>query len=153
MRKRDILSSIFWMVFGAFFTIGGLHYGLIRQGIPGPGSFPFVIGLIVIGLSLLVFIQALMKNSLPVEKLFCKHNSFHKFVLTLISMVGYGIFLKPLGFIVTNTLFLIIAVAWIGREKWLVALMFSLLTTLIAYMVFNAMQVELPGGKLWKYFY
>ena len=150
MKRRDIISSIFWMGFGAVFTIGGLHYGLIRQGIPGPGSVPFIVGLITIGLSLVLFMQALLKESSPVEKLFGQQNSLQRFVLTLIAIVGYGAFLKSLGFVVTTFLFLIIAAAWIGREKWFVALSFSFLTAALSYLVFNALQVDLPRGILWK---
>ena len=63
MNRRDLISGVFWMGFGAVFTIGGLQQGLVRQGIPGPGSLPFVVGLILIGLALIIFVQALSSPS------------------------------------------------------------------------------------------
>jgi putative tricarboxylic transport membrane protein len=150
MKKRDIVSSIFWMSFGAVFAIGGLHYGLVRQGIPGPGSVPFIVGLITIGLSLVVFVQGSIKKSTPPAKFFPQKDSLRKLVLTLVTIVGYGAFLKSLGFVVTTFLFLLIVVALIGREKWFIALSFSLLTAVLSYLIFNALQVDLPKGFLWN---
>jgi len=139
------------MGFGAIFAIGGLRQGLVRQGIPGPGSLPFIVGLICIGLSLVVFVQALIKESAPPPKFFPQQNNLRQLVLALLGIIGYGLLLKPLGFVVTTFLFLLFVLALIGREKWVIALTFSLLTAVISYIIFSALQVELPKGILGVY--
>jgi putative tricarboxylic transport membrane protein len=148
MNKRDIISGIFWMGFGAVFAIGGLQQGLVRQGIPGPGSLPFIVGLTSIGLSLVVVVQALIKESAPSTKFFPQQNSLRKLVLALVGIVGYGLLLKSLGFVATTFLFLFFVLALIGREKWGIALSFSLLTAVLSYIIFTALQVDLPKGIL-----
>ncbi len=148
MKNRDLISGLFWMGFGAVFAIGGLQQGLVRQGIPGPGSLPLIVGLISIGLSLVVVVQALTKESAPSKKFFPEKSSLRKLILALVSIVGYGLLLKSIGFMMTTFLFLFFVQALIGREKWVTALSFSLLTAVLSYLLFTALQVELPRGIL-----
>ena len=148
MKNRDLISGIFWMGFGAVFAIGGLQQGLVRQGIPGPGSLPFIVGLISIGLSLVVVVQALTKESALSKKFFPDKSSLRKLILALVSIVGYGLLLKSLGFTGTTFLFLLFVLALIGRERWVIALSFSLLTAILSYLLFTALQVDLPRGIL-----
>jgi uncharacterized membrane protein len=58
MKKRDRVSSLFWMGFGVVFFIASWQSGLITQGIPGAGFFPFICGVVLIGLSLIVLISS-----------------------------------------------------------------------------------------------
>lgn len=136
------------MGFGAVFAIGGLQQGLVRQGIPGPGSLPFIVGLISIGLAAIVFVQGLARNSTPAKKFFAEKDSLRKLTLALVGIVGYGLLLKSLGFMGTTFLFLLFVLALIGRERWVLAFSFSLLTAVISYLLFTALQVELPRGIL-----
>ena len=150
MNRRDLISGIFWMGFGAVFTIGGLQQGLVRQGIPGPGSLPFVVGLILMGLALIIFVQALSSPSPSKTKFFPREDSPRKLLLALGGLFIYGFFLKPAGFVPTTFVFLVFVLRWIGREKWVSVLSFSLLTAVLSYLLFTALQVELPRGT-WKF--
>jgi len=148
MNKRDVISGIFWMGFGAVFAIGGLQQGLVRQGIPGPGSLPFIVGLICVGLSLVVFIQAFRQRPLSFKNFFAHESSLPKLILALVSISGYGFLLKPLGFVLTTFIFLLFSLRLIGREKWVTAFVFSLLVAVLSYVLFTSLQVELPKGIL-----
>jgi hypothetical protein len=150
MKTRDLISGIFWLGFGAVFTIGGLQQGLVRQGIPGPGSLPFVVGLILIGLSSVILVQTLLAPSSLKMKFFLRDDSFARLMLTLLAIFIYGFFLKPAGFMLTTFVFLVFVLRWIGREKWISVLSFSLLTAVLSYLLFTALQVELPRGT-WKF--
>jgi putative tricarboxylic transport membrane protein len=149
-NKRDLISGLFWMGFGAVFAIGGLKQGLIRQGIPGPGSLPFIVGLISIGLSFIVFVQAFTKKSAAKEKFFPQQSSLPKLILALISLFIYGFLLKPIGFVLTTLVFLIFVLRLVGHEKWITAVSFSLLTAVLSYLLFTALQVQLPRG-VWRF--
>ena len=148
MRSRDLVSSLFWVGFGLIFTIGGLKHGLIRQGIPGPGALPFIIGLILISLSLTILIPALIQKLEKREKLSLAGESFKKMGLALLALFAYAFLLKPLGFLLTTLVFLIFVLRFIEPQKWTTVLTFSLLTAVAAYLIFAALQVELPKG-LW----
>ncbi len=150
MKRRDLISGIFWIVFGVIFTVGGLQQGLVRQGIPGPGSLPFVIGLILIGLASVLFIQALLSPASPKMKFFPRDDSLFRLVLALLALFIYAFFLKPTGFLLTTFVFLVFVLRWLGREKWVSVVSFSLLTAVLSYLLFSALQVELPRGT-WKF--
>jgi putative tricarboxylic transport membrane protein len=148
MNKRDLISGVFWMIFGAVFAIGGLKQGLVKHGIPGPGSFPFIVGLICVGLSLVVFIVAFRQRPLSFENFFPHESSLLKLILALASILGYGFLLKPLGFVLTTFIFMLFSLHLIGQEKWLTTLVFSLLVAVLSFILFTALQVELPKGIL-----
>jgi putative tricarboxylic transport membrane protein len=150
MKTRDLISGIFWLGFGAVFTIGGLQQGLVRQGIPGPGSLPFVVGLILIGLSSVILVQTLLAPSSLKMKFFPRDDSFARLMLTLLAIFIYGFFLKPAGFLLTTFVFLVFVLRWVGREGWISTLSFSLSTAVLSYLLFTALQVELPRGT-WKF--
>jgi putative tricarboxylic transport membrane protein len=146
MNKRDLVSSAFWMAFGAVFAIGGLQQGLFRQGIPGPGNLPFIVGLICFGLSLIVFIQAFRQRPLSFNKFFPYESSIPKLMLTLVGIFGYAFLLKRLGFVLTTFIFLLFSLFFIGREKLYTAFVFSALVAGLSYILFTSLQVELPKG-------
>jgi len=150
MKRRDLISGIFWLGFGAVFAIGGLKQGLVRQGIPGPGSLPFVVGLITIGLSAVILVQALLSSSTEKKKFFPRADSPSRLLMALVAIFFYGFFLKPTGFLLTTFVFLFFVLRWIGREKWVSVLAFSVLTAVVSYLLFTALQVELPSGT-WKF--
>jgi hypothetical protein len=146
MNKRDLITGAFWMGFGAVFAIGGMQQGLFRQGIPGPGNLPFIVGIICFGLSLVVFIQAFRQRPLSFRNFFPHESSLRKLILALVSILGYGFLLKPLGFVPTTFIFLLFSFRLIGREKWVTAFVFSLLVAVLSYILFTSLQVELPKG-------
>jgi putative tricarboxylic transport membrane protein len=148
MKNRDLVSSIFWLAFGAVFAVGGLQLGLVRQGIPGPGSLPFIVGLALIGLSLILLFQVWRSKPAPGEKIFLEWITFHKFALSLAALVAYALLLKTLGFTLTTFLFLFFVLRFVGREKWVTAFVFSISAALVSYTLFTSLQVNLPAGRL-----
>ena len=148
MKNRDLVSSLFWLAFGAVFAVGGLQLGLVRQGIPGPGSLPFIVGLALIGLSFILLFQAWVSKPGPGEKIFLERKTLHKFGFSLVGLISYGLLLKTLGFTLTTFLFLFFVLRFVGRERWITALVFSLATALVSYTLFTSLQVNLPAGRL-----
>jgi hypothetical protein len=148
MKNRDLISALFWLGFGAVFTIGGLIQGLVRQGIPGPGSLPFIVGLILMGLSAILLGQAFFQKPGPKENFFPQSDSLKKIALALVGIFIYGFFLKTLGFTLTTFIFLGFVLRFIGYEKWTAVFLFSLCTAVFSYLLFTALQVDLPKGIL-----
>ncbi len=139
---------MFWAAFGAVFAVGGLQLGLVRQGIPGPGSLPFIVGLVLIGLAVILLIQARAPKAIVSERIFSERQAQKKFGLALAGLIGYGLLLKTVGFTLVTFLFLFFILRFIGRETWIMSLVFSLATALASYALFSALQVNLPAGRL-----
>src|SRR4030043_1897171 len=59
VKKRDIISSLFWMAMGIGVCYGGYDLELGTLHDPGSGFMFFWVGIIMMGLSLSILIQAL----------------------------------------------------------------------------------------------
>ncbi len=152
MRNRDLLSSFFWLGFGVLFLIGAVQQGLIRKGIPGPGFLPFIVGAILVFLSLLVFISALLKK--PEEKtnektrFFPEKGGFLKISLSIGALFAYGVALLHAGFILTTFVFMLFMSRLIEPRKWVTVFILAILTAVLSYLLFFALEVQLPTGVL-----
>jgi putative tricarboxylic transport membrane protein len=153
MKNRDVFSSLFWMGFGAVFLIGALNQGLIRKGIPGPGFVPFIVAIILISLSLMVFIPALGRKRGESETtgkpgFFPEKDSLKKILLALVALFAYGAVLEYGGFILTTFVFMLFMSRLIERIKWIKVLAIAFLTAVLSYLLFYALEVQLPQGIL-----
>lgn len=154
MKKRDRASSLFWMGFGVLFVISAWQQGLLRRGVPGPGFLPFICGIVLIGLSLMVLIPTLGagKNGKggggEQEKFFPEKGSRRRLAYALTALVAYGICLPYLGFLLTTFVFMLFMLRLMEPQKWIWVFLLSLSTAILAYLLFAAMEVQLPQGIL-----
>ena len=71
MRKRDIISSLFWLIVGIGVCYGGYDLDLGTLQEPGSGFVFFWMGIIMIGLSIGILAGALKKPLSPVNSVPC----------------------------------------------------------------------------------
>lgn len=152
MNKRDIISSLFWVVFGLIFLIGGIQHGLMDvDGVPGRGAMPFLAGLACIGLALLVLILAvirLKKEGTAKISFFPEADSWKRLLLAIVFLAFYGFFLKLLGFPLVTFLFLAGVLRYIEPQTLRTTFLFSFFTTVITYTIFKLLKFNLPTGIL-----
>jgi hypothetical protein len=123
----------------------------MTSGVPGRGALPFLVGFILIILSVMVLILAMMKARgqgmrVAEEKFFLEEDSWKRVVLAIALLVLYGVFVTKLGYPVTTFLFLIFVLKVIEPQPWRKALIFSFLATTASYAIFKALEVNLPTG-------
>jgi putative tricarboxylic transport membrane protein len=129
-----------------------LQQGLIKKGVPGPGFLPFICGIALILLSLIVLISALStgKNEngegAEPEKFFPEKGSRRRMVFTLIALVAYGICLPYLGFLLTTFVFMLFTLRLLEQQNWILVILLSLSIAILAYLLFAALDVQLPQG-------
>jgi hypothetical protein len=152
MGNRDLIGSLFWMVIGVIFCAGAWKYGIFRGRMPGAGFFPFMASIVLIALSLFVFIPSLWtgrKDPVKRENFFARPDSWKGIVLALAALFAYWQALGYLGFLLTTVLFMIFLLRFIEPQRWVIVLAVSILTTTLAYMIFNLwLKVRLPAGIL-----
>jgi hypothetical protein len=154
MKKRDRVSSLFWLGFGLLFAIGGWQQGLIKRGVPGAGFLPFICGVIMIGLVLIVLIPTLgpeeneKKESAGQDKFFPEKGSGVRLAYTLTALVAYAICLPYGGFLLITFVFMLFMLRLMEPQKWTRAVLLSLSTAILAYLLFAALEVQLPQGML-----
>lgn len=150
MKKEDIISSLFWMVIGAGVCYGGydLELGTLRD--PGSGFMFFWVGIIMMGLSLSILIRAMREKAKAGEgKPIWSEVQWKKIVLVIIALFFYAYAFQTLGFIVCTTLLLIFLFKAIEPQRWSVAILGAVLSTLTAFLVFQLwLGSQLPKGLL-----
>ncbi len=127
-------------------SLGTLHT-------PGPGLLPFLLGslLIIVSLPILVVSIRRFKPTVPGtgETGIWTGVEFRNVWITLIALVAYALLLEKLGFLLTAFLFLFTLFATFDSRRWFFALGVSLITILITFTLFvMVLRVELPQGLL-----
>ncbi len=150
MKSHDFWSSLFWLLFSLAvikltirLPFGGLHE-------PGPGFFPLLICLVILGLSLALFIQTLIQGRLRVDRIGSRlFKSLMKISPVLILLFLYAVFLDTLGFLIVTFLLIFLLLELVYHRKWWVSLMTALLGSLGSYLIFQTwLQSQLPKGLL-----
>jgi putative tricarboxylic transport membrane protein len=151
LRDRDVNSSLLWTLMGILFCIGGLHYGIRRAGIPGPGFLPFVTGLILVALSLMLLASRFLKRGDtvgPVGDPMPGGQALRRILTVLGALFLYVLILEPLGFLVTTFLFMVVLLR-LEPRKWMFILLLSGGATVFFFVLFKMLlRVPLPPGVL-----
>ena len=149
MRRADVGSALFLLLFGLAGAGEARRLALGTPGRPGPGFFPFSLGiaLALIGVALLV--RAVWGGRIESAYRLRAGERPHrwKVVATLAAMFLYAFVLEVLGFVLATALLVLFLFRAIEPQPWAVALGGSLLTALGAYVLFKRwLGVQLPAG-------
>jgi putative tricarboxylic transport membrane protein len=121
--------------------------GLGRFNNPDSGLTSFLLGLILVLLSLYGLIISVFKKAgdigPPKEKR--KHTSYRKIALVLVALLMYSFILEKLGFVITTWIFLFLLFRSMGN-RWITTLIGSTFTVLATYFVFTFFGVRFPPG-------
>jgi putative tricarboxylic transport membrane protein len=150
MKNRDFFSSLFWLIIGAGVCYAGYDLELGTLHDPGSGFIFFWVGIIMVGLSLVVMVPALReKNKAGEMKVIWSKLQWKKIVSVLVALFLYGYFFQTLGFILSTVLLLIFLFKAVEPQRWSVAILGAILSSLVAYMVFQVwLGSQLPRGLL-----
>ena len=150
-RDRDVTSSVFWALVGILFCIGGVHYGLRRSGIPGPGFLPVVTGLILIVLSLILLISRFLRQrdeASSAEKRMPSGEALKRILKALGALCLYTLILERLGFAMTTFLFMVVLLR-LEPRRWTFIIPAALGATAFFFFLFKVLlRVPLPPGIL-----
>jgi putative tricarboxylic transport membrane protein len=155
MKHRELESSLFWIGVGVIFCAGALKYGLLRHGMPGAGLFPFMAGIVLIGLALVLLVSALRSRreeasrATTEHRFFPEEDSWKRLSLALIVLVAYGVALEHLGFLIVTFVFMVLLLRFVEPERWITALGIAFIATASSYIIFRVwLGVPLPVGIL-----
>ena len=153
MKRRDLISSLFFIGMGIIFSIGAIEYGVGNLGHPGPGLLPLFAGVLLIFLSSLhIFFSVVKKGKVEIkqiEEFFPGKDSLKKMSLALFGLFAYGILLEYLGYGITTFLFMIFALRYVESQRWMTAFLSALLVAIFSYILFvYLLKAQMPTGIL-----
>ncbi len=146
--RKDVVSSLFCLIFSIYFSIESYRLGLGEWASPSSGYFPFGAALLFGIISVFVMVKALrQKNSrkIPIESRERWH--WKNIVLVLCSMFVYILILNKIGFLGSTFLIVVFLIHVVARWRWNVSVATAILTALGFRVVFGVLlKVFLPTG-------
>jgi putative tricarboxylic transport membrane protein len=149
MKHSNLWSSLFWIILAAVtITLASrFSFGNFRE--PGPGLFPVLIALIILGLGLTLFFSSLFRPEKESNVTARSLGAVSKVVLVLLLLLAYAIFLEKLGFLMVSFLLILLLLWIIYPQRWWIRLAAALGGSLGCYLIFEVwLQSQLPKGFL-----
>ncbi len=145
---RERWGSLVWLIFGVLIAVGSFRLKLGDFHNPGPGFLPFITGVILSGLSLLVFVQSGRAGKGARRKPFLVNRQrAWKATVTLIALLVYSVAMNYLGFLVSTTLFLAFLLWAVEPQRWYIVILGSLLASVGSFTIFEILlKSPLPKG-------
>jgi len=141
--QKDFVSGIALIVVGGAFAIGATSYSFGTAVRPGPGYFPFGLGIILAILGLIVLFGSLTqgkKNGDPIGAI-----PWRPLICVVGAIVFFGFFLPKLGFLISFPLMIILTSAGGNEFTWKDAILNAVILTVLSYLIFiYGLQLTIP---------
>ncbi|MGA2954519.1 MAG: tripartite tricarboxylate transporter TctB family protein [Thermodesulfobacteriota bacterium] len=151
MARLDRIFSFIWVALGIFQCSESISLGLGNVMEPGTGFMPFVMGLIMIGLAIALFLESYFEmRKKPAHKISLWSEVYWKRVVHItIIMLIYAVLLPKLGFLLDTFLVMVFLLKSGEPVKWPAAIMVGALTAVVSYVIFGVwLNVSFPTGLL-----
>ena len=150
MKNPDRKSSLVWLVFAGLICIESLRLpiGSLRE--PGPGFLPLFVGFLLVGLSLVCFLQARLEPPNGARETWYSRERWKTLAWILVSLFAYAGTLDLLGFILSSFLLLVFLFRFgISPQRWIWAIGGGAIASLSCYAIFELwLRTQLPKGIL-----
>jgi hypothetical protein len=132
--ERDFWSGLMFVVVGIAFAWGATTYSFGSSARPGPGYFPFGLGILLAVLGALVLFKALTVETEDGEKF--GHFAWKPLLVVLAAVALFGFILPRLGLIVSLP-FLVLLSSWASDEfNWKGSLINAVVLTVMSWVIF-----------------
>ncbi len=149
MEKSDRYTSLIYAAFGLFIAFEGYRLELGTLRAPKPGFLVFWGGIALSILSLVLFIQTFLPQETEKITIRRKDLQLRKVLKLTVSLFFYAIVLRWLGFLLSTFLLLLYLLKGLEPQRWRVALILSIVTTFLCYLVFGVfLELRFPEGIL-----
>ncbi len=146
MDLKAKVSVIFWLIIGASVTLGSINLGIGQVSNPGAGFMCFYSALLLIFLSLLFAITEIRKRGLQSSPPLSMHLS-KNLIISFCSLVGFVLFLKTLGYLISTGLFVFVLFKTTSPKKWLGSVLLAIGVSLATYFLFSVLlECNFPKG-------
>jgi putative tricarboxylic transport membrane protein len=121
-----------------------LSYGLGTVAKPGPGMYPFVVGLFILGLSLSLFVSCLRRET---KEAIFERGQIGIFVLFVVSCCFWILAMPYLGYPLATLVATFFIAKIMKLEGWIKPFLISAGTALFIYLLFDCwLYIDLPRG-------
>jgi putative tricarboxylic transport membrane protein len=153
VREVHLYITLFWMALGIFVAAYSYWLGLGKLLDPGPGLFPFLLGLAVLLLGVYKLTKEfpLAKKDEEESREKEKGSFFDnagRIVVFATVLLAYTFLLEPLGFLMTTFLGMVMLLRIAGYTQWVRIIVYAVIISVISYTGFTYLGTRLPPGIL-----
>ncbi|HVP77004.1 MAG TPA: tripartite tricarboxylate transporter TctB family protein [Thermodesulfobacteriota bacterium] len=149
MKNNDQRSSLFWLVIGLAIALYSAKYGLGKLSSPGPGFMPFLSGLVLAGLALVVFLQQLSRGSKEKLRDLWDQKNWSTIMMVMGALVLYTIFFRFFGFLLDTFLLTALLLRVMEPLSWKKVVAGAMGAAIGSYAIFQLwLKAQLPKGFL-----
>ena len=148
LTTMEKVGSVLLIVFSVLIMFEARRYPLGTIDNPGPGFLPFLLGLILGGMSIALLIRTWEKReNQPKIPSWSERGGWIKVSMIFLMLILFTLFFEIAGYIVNVFVFFFILLRPIGRQKWGWSLLLSIGATSVSYILFERwLMLPLPRG-------
>jgi putative tricarboxylic transport membrane protein len=141
----DIIGSLILIIIGTSVVVGSIRLRIGTPTNPQPGFFPFLGGVILVGLSLILLAYGWRGHGKRIEAF----GEIRRPAILVMAMAGYVGVLDHLGYVPATFLIALVILRVLGVKSWKVLGLASVLLAGGTYLLFaRLLGIELPAGIL-----
>ena len=151
--KPDKVSSVFWMALGMVMIYASYKLRLGTLTHPGPGFLPFLAGVILCCLSIVVFLKAGRRIDEKAKKLreLWTGMNWLSAAIVVVALLVYALVFTHVGFLLSTIGLLTFLFRARERMGWFAAIGGALIASFASFAVFALwLKVQLPHGIIEK---
>jgi len=149
MKRLLFFGNLFWLLFSLITCIEAYRLRLGEIQKPGPGFFPFSVGLVMVGLSLAALFQSVGKKNDIQKAVRQEPLRWKRIVIILAAIVAYSLSIETIGFLINTFLFVCLMLKVVEPQTWKKTILGGLVTAVAANLVFNVIfRSQIPSGIL-----
>jgi putative tricarboxylic transport membrane protein len=147
-RLTEAVCLLLLLLLGGLALTFGLHLGLGDEDMPGPGLFPAVVALLLLGLLGPLCLR--LAAGSPSEAEAADTDGWRRVGLYLVGMAVAALALAPLGFVLGIGLALLLVLRFAEGLGWRGAAIATAIGIGACFVLFDRLlEVPLPRGTLW----
>jgi len=144
------ISALFFIGVGMFFSFYGRTVEIGAWSEPGPGFMPFWSGIVLTVMAVFLLLGSFKRKEWQVmPPFFPLADSWKRVLMAFLSMIGYLLLFKPLGFTLVTFIFIAFLLKTVFPQNWKRTLIVASATAILARLIFiNFLETQLPLGFL-----
>lgn len=132
--ERDFWSGLMFLAIGIGFAWGATTYSFGSSARPGPGYFPFGLGILLAILGAMVLFKALTIETEDGEQV--GHFPWRPLIIILASVAMFGFLLPRLGMLITLPLLVLVSSVASDEFSWKAALINAVVLVVGSWLIF-----------------
>jgi putative tricarboxylic transport membrane protein len=131
MARHDPVFALIWIALGIFLCAESSSLGLGGIMEPGPGFMPFVMGSVMIGLAIALFLETYFRTRKIPSKKISPWSDVHwkRVVYVAVVMLAYAVLLSRLGYLLDTFILMVFLLRSGASVKWPAAIFAGALTS------------------------